>query len=81
MLLLIDCKYKLEERPDVRKLFKVTSPPPPQQGGPEEKETLLTNKEENGITATSDNGELRDNNVELQIDHTETGKDKQVSLC
>ena len=51
MLLLIDCKYKLEERKEVRKLFKVS---PLQRndaekggGTKEEKEGLMNGSSEN----------------------------------
>ncbi|XP_072040988.1 uncharacterized protein [Amphiura filiformis] len=69
MLLLIDCKYKLEERKDVQRLFKVTSA----AQHSEEKEELLT-KEENGVTEREQtthievkvNGQLHQEKIDIE---------------
>ena len=78
MLLLIDCKYKLEERQDVRKYYKVTSLAAPIQGDTEEKEGLLS-KEENGITdmEVKENGRLHDERIQME----NPDRDKEVSIC
>lgn len=78
MLLLIDCKYKLEERQDVRKYYKVTSVVAPIQADTEEKEGLLT-KEENGITdmEVKENGMLHDERIQME----NPDRDKEVSIC
>ncbi|XP_030836594.1 amino acid transporter AVT3B isoform X2 [Strongylocentrotus purpuratus] len=65
MLLLIDCKYKLEERKEVRKLFKVSPIPRPdaekgdEGGDKEEMETLMNGTSEEGVVKSGEsNGEV-----------------------
>lgn len=65
MLLLIDCKYKLEERKEVRKLFKVSPIPRPDAekgdeggGDKEEMETLMNGNSEEGVKGGDSNGEV-----------------------
>lgn len=68
MLLLIDCKYKLEERKEVRKLFKVSPIPRPDAekgdegggggGDKEEMETLMNGNSEEGVKGGESNGEV-----------------------
>ncbi|XP_071504663.1 uncharacterized protein [Diadema antillarum] len=58
MLLLIDCKYKLEERKDVRKFFKVSPLPGPDKPGAEEKEQLMNGSKEEGEGGGASNGDV-----------------------